>query len=150
MRNGSILPSWFGSVTGAVADDPLTSYVKACGGKQPIRRILVASNGMAAAKVMMSMRQWAHMEANLGSQSGSQTILEFVAMATKDDLDANAEFIRLADKHVEVPPGKNVNNYANVELICKIAQAQKVDAVWPGWGHASENPKLPAKLQPGA
>eukprot|EP00913_Durusdinium_trenchii_P029475 g27628.t1 len=125
--------------------DPLKSYVNACGGKQAVRRILVASNGMAAAKVMMSMRQWAHMEANLGSSG----ILEFVAMATKDDLDANAEFIRLADKHVEVPPGKNVNNYANVDLICKIAQAQKVDAVWPGWGHASENPKLPAKLKPG-
>ncbi|CAK9103928.1 unnamed protein product [Durusdinium trenchii] len=123
--------------------DPLKSYVNACGGKQAVRRILVASNGMAAAKVMMSMRQWAHMEANLGSSG----ILEFVAMATKDDLDANAEFIRLADKHVEVPPGKNVNNYANVDLICKIAQAQKVDAVWPGWGHASENPKLPAKLK---
>ena len=29
---------------------------------QAIKRILVASNGMAAAKVMMSMRQWAHME----------------------------------------------------------------------------------------
>lgn len=57
--------------------------MKACGGKQAIRRILVASNGMAAAKVMMSMRQWAHMEANLGSEG----ILEFVAMATKDDLD---------------------------------------------------------------
>lgn len=23
---------------------------------------------------------------------------------------------------------------------------QGVDAVWPGWGHASENPKLPTKL----
>ena len=30
---------------------------------QVLKRILVASNGMAAAKVMMSMRQWAHMEA---------------------------------------------------------------------------------------
>ena len=28
-------------------------------------------------------------------------------MATREDLDANAEFIRLADKHVEVPAGKN-------------------------------------------
>jgi len=24
---------------------------------------------------------------------------------------------------------------------------QKVDAVWPGWGHASENPRLPATLK---
>ena len=30
---------------------------------EALKRILVASNGMAAAKVMMSMRQWAHMEA---------------------------------------------------------------------------------------
>jgi len=121
----------------------LESYLKACSGTKAIKRILVASNGMAATKVMMSMRQWAHMEANLGSCG----ILEFVAMATKEDLDANAEFIRLADQHVEVPGGKNVNNYANVDLICKIAKAQKVDAVWPGWGHASENPQLPAKLK---
>ena len=25
-----------------------------------------------------------------------------------------------------------VNNYANVDLICKVAKAEKVDAVWPG------------------
>eukprot|EP00930_Biecheleria_cincta_P038398 TRINITY_DN26381_c0_g2_i1.p1 TRINITY_DN26381_c0_g2~~TRINITY_DN26381_c0_g2_i1.p1 ORF type:complete len:2142 (-),score=492.71 TRINITY_DN26381_c0_g2_i1:106-6303(-) len=68
-------------------------------------------------------------------------------MATQDDLNANAEFIRLADSFVEVPSGKNVNNYANVDLICRIAKEQKVDAVWPGWGHASENPKLPSKLK---
>merc|ERR1719450_1840525 len=67
-------------------------------------------------------------------------------MATQDDLKANAEFIRLADTFVEVPSGSNKNNYANVDLIIRTAVAQKVDAVWPGWGHASENPKLPAGL----
>lgn len=36
---------------------------------QAIKRILVASNGMAAAKVMMSMRQWAHMEVAVGPES---------------------------------------------------------------------------------
>jgi acetyl-CoA carboxylase/biotin carboxylase 1 len=39
------------------------------------------------------------------------------------------------------------NNYANVDLIVDIAVAQKVDAVWPGWGHASENPRLPSTLK---
>lgn len=67
-------------------------------------------------------------------------------MATPEDLKANAEFVRLADSFVEVPAGKNSNNYANVDVITKIAQEQKVDAVWPGWGHASENPKLPSSL----
>jgi len=61
-------------------------------------------------------------------------------------LNANAEFIRQANDYVEVPGGKNSNNYANVRLIVDIAKRQGVDAVWPGWGHASENPKLPATL----
>eukprot|EP00434_Breviolum_minutum_P033087 symbB.v1.2.029273.t1/scaffold3008.1/size65483/2 len=124
-------------------EDALDHYVSTCGGTKALRRILIASNGMAAAKSIMSMRQWAHMEAGLGSSG----ILEFISMATREDLDSNADFIRLADKYVEVPPGKNVNNYANVDLICKVAKAEKVDAVWPGWGHASENPRLPAKLK---
>ena len=47
---------------------------------------------------------------------------------------------------LQVPAGKNSNNYANVALICEVAQAQQVDAVWPGWGHASENPLLPDGL----
>jgi acetyl-CoA carboxylase/biotin carboxylase 1 len=34
-----------------------------------------------------------------------------------------------------------------VDLICETAKAQKVDAVWPGWGHASENPALPDGLK---
>ncbi|CAL1129637.1 unnamed protein product [Cladocopium goreaui] len=125
------------------SEDPLDHYVNTCGGQKALRRILIASNGMAAAKSIMSMRQWAHMEAGLGSSG----ILEFISMATREDLDSNADFIRLADKYIEVPSGKNVNNYANVDLICKLAQSEKVDAVWPGWGHASENPRLPAKLK---
>ncbi|RYH29347.1 hypothetical protein EON65_08790 [archaeon] len=39
------------------------------------------------------------------------------------------------------------NNYANVDLIVKIAEQERVDGVWPGWGHASENPRLPANLK---
>jgi acetyl-CoA carboxylase/biotin carboxylase 1 len=69
------------------------------------------------------------------------------AQATPEDLNANAEYIRQANAYVEVPGGKNSNNYANVKLIVDIAKREGVDAVWPGWGHASENPKLPATLK---
>lgn len=86
------------------------------------------------------MRKWAFTEL------GSASELEFVAMASKNDLEANAEFIRLADSFVEVPPGKNSENYANVPLIVDIAKKQGVDCVWPGWGHASEKPELPLSL----
>eukprot|EP00931_Biecheleriopsis_adriatica_P052507 TRINITY_DN3055_c0_g1_i3.p1 TRINITY_DN3055_c0_g1~~TRINITY_DN3055_c0_g1_i3.p1 ORF type:complete len:2157 (-),score=543.39 TRINITY_DN3055_c0_g1_i3:77-6547(-) len=118
----------------------LEEYVKAKGGNKVLKKILIANNGMAATKAIISMRQWAYLELGLDN------VFEFVAMATKDDLNANAEFIRLANTFVEVPEGKNLNNYANVDLICKIAKEQGVDAVWPGWGHASENPALPKKL----
>ena len=102
-------------------------YVEARGGNRPIRKVLIANNGMAATKSIMSMRQWAYME------FGDEKAIQFIAMATPEDLKANAEFIRLADSFVEVPGGKNLNNYANVEVITKIAQEQGVDAVWPGW-----------------
>jgi len=116
-------------------------FVNKMGGKRTIQRILIANNGMAATKAILSMRQWAYMTL------GDERAIEFVAMATRDDLNANAEFIRLADTFVEVPSGSNKNNYANVDLIVSIAESQKVDAVWPGWGHASENPRLPNTLK---
>ena len=43
------------------------------------------------------MRRWTFTE------FGSEQLITFVAMATPDDLNANAEFIRLADSFVEVP-----------------------------------------------
>ncbi len=120
--------------------DPLTSYVEDHGGNRKIRRILIANNGMAGTKAILSMRQWAYLEL------GGEKALEFVVMATPEDLAANAEFIRLADSVIEVPGGINRNNYANVDLIVSTAKRAGVDAVWPGWGHASENPSLPATL----
>lgn len=33
-----------------------------------------------------------------------------------------------------------------VMLIVEIAERWRVDAVWAGWGHASENPLLPDTL----
>jgi acetyl-CoA carboxylase/biotin carboxylase 1 len=119
----------------------LADYVKSRGGDRVIRKVLIANNGMAATKSILSMRQWAYME------FGDERAIQFVAMATPEDLKANAQFIRLADSFVEVPGGKNSNNYANVDVITRIAQEQGVDAVWPGWGHASENPKLPNTLR---
>eukprot|EP00928_Gymnodinium_smaydae_P014612 TRINITY_DN15382_c0_g1_i1.p1 TRINITY_DN15382_c0_g1~~TRINITY_DN15382_c0_g1_i1.p1 ORF type:complete len:2081 (+),score=604.78 TRINITY_DN15382_c0_g1_i1:101-6343(+) len=125
----------------AVATKSIADFVKEHGGQRVVSKILIANNGMAATKAIISMRKWAFMEL------GSYKELEFIAMASADDLKANAEFIRLADAYVEVPAGKNVNNYANVDLICQIAKQRAVHAVWPGWGHASENPKLPAALK---
>lgn len=73
-------------------------------------------------------------------------MIEFTVMATPEDLAINAEYIRMADAFVEVPGGSNNNNYANVDLIVDVAERAGVHAVWAGWGHASENPRLPESL----
>lgn len=72
--------------------------------------------------------------------------ITFTVMTTPEDLRANAEYIRMADEFVEVAGGSNNNNYANVRLIVETAENCAVDAVWAGWGHASENPLLPTSL----
>ena len=125
----------------ASASDKLAEYVANKGGKRVIRKVLVANNGMAATKAILSMRRWAY------NELGDENAIKFVVMATPEDIGANAEFIRYADDFIEVPGGKNVNNYANVDLITEIAVREGVDGVWPGWGHASENPKLPTALK---
>ena len=47
---------------------------------------------------------------------------------------------------MQVPGGGSANNYGNVELVCRVALQERVQAVWAGWGHASENPRLPELL----
>lgn len=91
-------------------------------------------------KAIRSVRRWSY------ELFGDEHAIQFVVMATPEDLKANAEYIRLADQFAEVPGGSNNNNYANVEIIVDIAERAGAQAVWAGWGHASENPKLPASL----
>lgn len=115
-------------------------FCYALGGKKPIRSILISNNGMAAVKFIRSVRTWAY------ETFGTEKAILLVAMATPEDMRINAEHIRIADQFVEVPGGTNNNNYANVQLIVEMAEITHVDAVWPGWGHASENPELPDAL----
>lgn len=96
--------------------------------------------GIAAVKEIRSIRQWSY------ETFGTERAVEFTVMATPEDLKVNAEYIRMADQYIEVPGGTNNNNYANVDLIVDIAERTGVHAVWAGWGHASENPRLPETL----
>ncbi|EGD82369.1 acetyl-CoA carboxylase [Salpingoeca rosetta] len=115
-------------------------FVREFGGQTPIEKILIANNGIAAVKCIRSIRRWSY------NTFGNEKAIQFVVMVTPEDMAANAEFVKLADQHVDVPGGTNNHNYANVELIVELAKQQQVQAVWAGWGHASENPKLPEML----
>ncbi|KAG7265279.1 hypothetical protein CRUP_008184 [Coryphaenoides rupestris] len=101
----------------------------------PAEFVLIANNGIAAVKC-----------------SGNERAIRFVVMVTPRGPEGQRrlalcrQYIKIADHYVPVPGGTNNNNYANVELILDIAKRIPVQAVWAGWGHASENPKLPELL----
>ncbi|XP_027567061.2 acetyl-CoA carboxylase 2 isoform X1 [Pipra filicauda] len=116
-------------------------FVTRFGGNRVIEKVLIANNGIAAVKCMRSIRRWAY------EMFRNERTIRFVVMVTPEDLKANAEYIKMADHYVPVPGGTNNNNYANVELIVDISKRIPVQAVWAGWGHASENHKLPELLQ---
>uniref|UniRef100_A0A803M2A6 Acetyl-CoA carboxylase n=1 Tax=Chenopodium quinoa TaxID=63459 RepID=A0A803M2A6_CHEQI len=132
-RNGRVVQR---NSTNPIVDE----FCYALDGKNPIHSILIANNGMAAVKFIRSVRTWAY------ETFGTEKAITLVAMATPEDMRINAEHIRMADQFVEVPGGTNNNNYANVQLIVEMAEMTHVDAVWPGWGHASEIPELPDAL----
>jgi acetyl-CoA carboxylase/biotin carboxylase 1 len=90
-------------------------------------QVLIANNGIAAVKEIRSIRKWSY------ETFGSDRQIEFTVMATPEDLRINAEYIRMADRYVEVPGGTNNNNYANVDFIVDVAERAGVHAVWAGW-----------------
>jgi biotin carboxylase len=118
----------------------LKQFVHAKGGKRAIQRVMIANNGNAAVKAMRSIRQWAY------EHFGKEDMITFIVMATPEDVKANAEYVRLGDEYISCPGGGNNNNYANVTLVAELAERCGADAVWPGWGHASEYPELPEAL----
>jgi len=136
------LPSHFigGNKLEVASSGAVKDFVAKNDGHSVITSVLIANNGIAAVKEIRSVRKWAY------DTFGDERAIQFTVMATPEDLQANADYIRMADQYVEVPGGTNNNNYANVELIVDIAERMGVHAVWAGWGHASENPKLPESL----
>ncbi len=95
---------------------------------------------MAAAKFLLSMRS-AHSSCFIGASP------LFLGMVTTDDLQANSTYIQNLDYVIQVPSGPSAFNYGNVDLIVSLAIKHKCDAVWPGWGHASENFLLAKRLE---
>lgn len=58
--------------------------------------MLIANNGIAAVKEIRSVRKWAY------ETFGDERAIQFTVMATPEDLQANADYIRMADRYVEV------------------------------------------------
>ena len=88
------------SVDGAVGvmspESEYAAWVKQCGGTRAVQRILVANNGMAAAKFILSIRNW------LLQMFGDDQLIQIIAMATAEDMKASAKHLQLANAFYEV------------------------------------------------
>ncbi len=91
----------------------------------PIRRVLVANRGEIAVRIVGACR-------GLG--------VETVLAASQVDLDSLAA--RLADRVVCIGPAHATQSYLNIGAVMQAALATGCDAIHPGYGFLSENPRL--------
>jgi acetyl/propionyl-CoA carboxylase alpha subunit/acetyl-CoA carboxylase carboxyltransferase component len=100
---------------------------------KPIRRLAIANRGEAAMRCIRAVKSLGALES-----SGIQVI------ALYTDVDRAAPFVRHADVAVRLPTngGTAVSAYLNHDLLISVLTRAGADAVWPGWGFVSEDPKF--------
>jgi acetyl/propionyl-CoA carboxylase alpha subunit/acetyl-CoA carboxylase carboxyltransferase component len=101
--------------------------------------VAVANRGEAAIRFLRTARSWA---------GRHRTPLETVALYTY--ADEGAAFTRLATRAACLgeavtrgADGQSFSTYLDIEKVIAAAAAAGADALWPGWGFASERPELP-------
>ncbi len=90
-----------------------------------IRRLLIANRGEIAARVMRT-----------GRRLGIEVVLAV------SDADAGSVPAALADRVIRIGPASAAESYLNVDAVVAAALAAGADAIHPGYGFLSENPRL--------
>jgi acetyl-CoA carboxylase, biotin carboxylase subunit len=90
-----------------------------------LRRVLVANRGEIAVRVLRTCQRL-----------GIETVLAV------SDADADSVPARLADRTIRIGPVSAAESYLNVEAVVAAADAAGADAIHPGYGFLSENPRL--------
>jgi acetyl-CoA carboxylase, biotin carboxylase subunit len=90
-----------------------------------IRRVLVANRGEIAVRVIRTCQR-----------------LGIAAVLAVSDADADSVPARLADQTIRIGPADPAASYLDVGAVVDAALAAKADAIHPGYGFLSENPRL--------
>ena len=93
------------------------------------KKILIANRGEIACRVIKTARRM-----------GIATVAVF------SDADRNALHVRMADEAVHIGPAPANQSYIVIERIMEAVRQTVAEAVHPGYGFLSENPKLAAAL----
>ncbi len=87
------------------------------------KRILIANRGEIALRIIRACREL-----------GIETVCVY------STADAEAPYLRLADRTVCIGPGPSRESYLNISRIISAAEIADVDAIHPGYGFLSERP----------
>jgi acetyl-CoA carboxylase, biotin carboxylase subunit len=90
-----------------------------------IRRVLVANRGEIAVRVIRTCQR-----------------LGIEAVLAVSDADADAVPARLADQTIRIGPADPAASYLDADAVVRAALAARADAIHPGYGFLSENPRL--------
>ncbi len=93
------------------------------------KKILVANRGIAARRIIRSIRDMFHA----------------IPVLTVTDADRTAPFTTGAQELMLL--GENPQAYLEIDHILELAQAQDIAAVHPGWGFAAEDHEFPRKCR---
>ena len=89
------------------------------------KKILIANRGEIALRVLRACRE-----------------LDIKTVAIHSEADETAMHVKLADESICVGPAPAQLSYLNIPAIITAATISNVDAIHPGYGFLSENPRF--------